>query len=370
MLRLATVAFMILSSYERRDSPFVWVQYADACGIKRYIKTRIRKDDLNKLVKVAKELNRVEAGLLNAKPFSRGSWNWVPAYLRQRYAARSSTRRAYLIQWNWLSAYLQEREVAGPEALNRDIVFGYLDWRRGQTKQKSRRHPGLNTALGELKLLGLVMDEAIRRGQGNENPVRKLSVEREEAPLKPEMTDIEIATIYASPKPDWMHKSFHIALHTALRFGDTAIERSRVNWATKEIVIEEPKGGRRRAFAIQIYPSIRAMIEEFMDSGQAVLWSLPLKERVLTGLYWTRFFRKIGLSHLCFHCTRVSFITRGARGGVPESAMMKMANHASKEIHRIYQRLATADALRYRSQIAIPTYVDATEGSQPETPSG
>lgn len=69
---------------------------------------------------------------------------------------------------------------------------------------------------------------------------------------------------------------------------------------------------------------------------------------------------ELKLGHLCFHCTRVTFITRGARAGVPESAMMKMVNHASKEIHRIYQRLADADALGHRARFAIPTDDAAT----------
>lgn len=358
---------MILSDYERADSPFVWIQYADARSIKRYQKTPIRKDDPDKALKIAKALNRVEADLLANKPQqSNASWNWVADYLRQRYAAKKRTAHIYRIHWDWLSGYMIDAQIAGPGQLDRAGVFAYVDWRTGQTKEKSGRHPQLNTALGELKLLGLVMDEAVRRGLAADNPARKLGIEREEPALKPEMEDAEIETIYRADKPDWMRKSFHIGLHTALRFSDTAIERNRVNWTAKEIVIDKPKGGRKRAFSIQIYPTIRPMIEEFMDSGDKVLWSLPAKERTLTGIYWMRFFRALGLAHLCFHCTRVTFITRGARNGVPEGAMMKMVNHASKEIHRIYQRIASSDALRYRDQIPIPSYADATEQSRRE----
>lgn len=351
---------MILSHYERADSPFVWVQFADACGIKRYIKTGVRKDDPDKAIKVAKVLNRIEGQLLERKPIARASWNWVADYLRHRYSSRPRTRDIYLIQWNWLAAYLDFEHVRNPGVLDRETVFNYIRWRTSQVKQKSRRNPGLNTALGELKLLGLIMDEAVRRGYSSTNPARKLAVERIESALKPEIMDNEIERIYGAPKPDWMHRSFHIGLHTALRFSDTAIERTRVNWTAKEIVIELPKGGRRRAFAIQIYPTIRTMIEDFMDSGEPVLWSLPTKERQLTSLYWHRFFNDLALPHLCFHCTRVTFITRGARGGVPESAMMQMTNHASKEVHRIYQRLAARDAHQYRSLIQIPGPLDST----------
>lgn len=362
---------MILSAYERADSPYVRIQFAPKNQPKQYVKTTIRKDDPDKALKVAKAINRVEAQLLSGTPQQSGaSWNWVPDYLRQRYAAKKRTAHIYRIHWDWLSQYLRHAEIPGPGQLDRAGVFAYVDWRTSQTKQKSGRHPQLNTALGELKLLGLVMDEANRRGLATDNPARKLGIEREEPALKPEMNDTEIEMIYAATKPIWMFRSFHIGLHTALRFSDTAIERSRVNWRAKEIVIDRPKGGRKRAFSIQIYPSIRDMIEEFMDSGENVLWSLPAKERILTGIYWMRFFRERDLSHLCFHCTRVTFISRGARNGVPEGAMMKMVNHASKEIHRIYQRLASSDALRYRKQIPIPSYAVATKRSRRGKSSG
>lgn len=355
-------ASVILSAYERKDSPFVHIQYGDANEVKRYKKTRIRKDDPDKALKVAKALNELEAQLLKGPQKARiGSWAWVSDYLRQRYAANKRTLQIYLIHWNWLRAFFERSEIDGPGQFQRAHAFQYLDWRTSQVKQKSGRSPGINTAIDDLKVLGLILDEAARRNMIEKNEARRLDIKRTEPALKPEIFDQEIETIYPALKEKWMFRSFHIGLHTALRFSDTAIERNRVNWREQEIVIELPKGGRKRAFAIKIYPSIRPMIEEFMDSQEPVLWTLPPKERALVGLTWMHFFRGLGLRHLCFHCTRVSFITRGARAGVPEGMMMLMVNHASKEIHRIYQRLAATDALRYRSQIAIPTYRQPTD---------
>lgn len=355
---------MILSSYERADSPYVRIQFAEKNRPKRYFKTAIRKDDPDKAIKVAKAINGIEAQLLNSAPKqTTQSWNWVASYLRQRYAAKGRTLAIYSIRWNWLLGYMQHARITGPATLDRPAVFAYLDWRRGQTKEKSGRHPGLNTALDELKLLGLIMDEAVTRHLAETNPARKLAIEREETELKPEMSDKEIRTIYKAlrQEPAWMQRSFHLALQTGLRFSDTAIERSRVNLAANHIVIEKPKGGRKRAFGIEIYPEIASMIADLMKGKAKRLWEIPEKERGLNGLIWRRFLDRLGLRHLCFHCTRVTFITRGARAGVPESAMMKLVNHASKEVHRIYQRLAAPDSLRLRRKIRIPTADDATK---------
>ena len=351
-----------LSSYERADSPYVRIQFAEKNRPKRYFKTAIRKDDPDKAIKVAKAINQVEAQLLNAAPKQTAqSWNWVANYIRQRYAAKERTRAIYSIRWDALLGYMIAANIPGPGALDRPAVFAYIDWRRNQTKEKSKRHPGLNTALDEVKLLGLIMDEAITRGLALSNPARKLGIEREETELKPEFTDTEIRAIYTALRacPTWMQRSFHIALQTGLRFSDTAIERPRVSLTNNHIVIEKPKGGRKRAFGIEIYPEIADMIRDFMSGRAKRLWEMPEKERGLNGLIWRRFFDDLGFHHLCFHCTRVTFITRGARAGVPEAAMMQMVNHASKEVHRIYQRLAAPDSLRLRRQFPIPTDADA-----------
>ena len=58
---------------------------------------------------------------------------------------------------------------------------------------------------------------------------------------------------------------------------------------------------------------------------------------------WHRFFRRIGLPHLSFHCTRVTVITRLARAGVPEQQAMRFIGHATLEVHRIYQKLKPGD---------------------------
>ena len=87
----------------------------------------------------------------------------------------------------------------------------------------------------------------------------------------------------------------------------------------------------------------------FITTGSK--WEKPSK-------MWWRFFKQndeLNLPHLTFHCTRVTFITRGAKQGVPQSPMMKLVNHASEEIHRVYQRLVVADVREKLNAIKLPT---------------
>jgi hypothetical protein len=73
---------------------------------------------------------------------------------------------------------------------------------------------------------------------------------------------------------------------------------------------------------------------------------------------WWRFFKQndeLNLPHLTFYCTCVTFITRGAKQSVPQSQMMKLVNHASEEIHRVYQRLVVSDVREELNAIKFQT---------------
>lgn len=356
---------MILSFYERRDSPWVWVQFAARPGEpRRYEKTTVRKDEKQKRQKLARLRAVIEERLAaEAEPEvldSSGAWAWVSAWIGTRFAGR--TQQVYRAHWRWLASFLYDRGLNSPMLLEREHCFEYVEWRKGQVKQRSGRTPKTNTAIGELKLLAQVLDEAIARHLIRENPARRLGIEREDTARKPEITDAELGTIFAAleHEPEWMRRAFLLALQTGLRFADTAITREQVDWPTRVIQIEKPKGGRRKAFAIPIYESIEPLLREWWQTGERAFWSLPEKERPLTGLAWTKFFRRIGLPHLCFHCTRVTFISRGARAGISEGMMMKLVNHASSEVHRVYQRLPPGDAARLVSLISIPQPPGAT----------
>jgi site-specific recombinase XerD len=361
---------MILSFYERKDSPFVWVQYALHPGDpKRYEKTPIRKDETHKRQKKARYRAQLEEQLLAeaeaGEPGTRNEngWSWVLPWIGVRYQGR--TAQVYRAQWRWLREYLEEHEIAAPLLLEREHCYRYVTWRTGAQKQKSGRSilgalrdskprsPKKNTAIGELKFLAQVMDEAkVRRLYRADNPARKLGLEKEKTIAKPEISNDELSSIFAAleTRPAWMSRSFNLALRTGLRSAETRLVRSQVDWPNKLLRIENPKGG--RAFSIPIYSSIEPLIRKWWEGGDEAFWEPP--EGTLSGLSWTKFFREIGLGHLCFHCTRVTFISRGARAGIPEGMMMKLVNHASEEVHRIYQRLPPGDAARLVETIPIP----------------
>ena len=361
---------MILSTYERKDSPWVWVQFArNPDEKKRAEKTTVRKSDPQKRRKIAKFLVDFEARLADEfaglAPVDNAAWRWVADWLAVRFKGR--TLEVYRAHWRSLAEFLAGQDITDPRLITREDCYAYVPWRTRQTKEKSGRHPKRNTAVGELKLLGQVLEEAKRRHLLTENVARKLGIERDEIAEKPAITDAELAIIFPAlaNRPDWMRRAFGLALVTGLRFSDTELHRRQMDWALRVIQVEKPKGGRKKAFAIPIYERAEPLLREWQQEGSDWFWTLPPKERKLTGLAWTKFFREIGLPHLCFHCTRVTFITRGALAGIPEGTMMKLVNHASKEVHRVYQRLPHADAARLVDSVPMP----CPAGAMPHSPS-
>jgi len=376
---------MVITSYERKGSPWVWIQYGQDWRNKRFAKSTVRTDDPNKKRKILRELNRYEAILL-AEPKPKAvtpeeettepaeneaetaaGWKWAKIWLASRYAGQTDTYRVYRVAWRWMSEYLVHARITSPLDLDREKVYEYVPYRMAQVKEKSGRSPCLNTCILELKVLAIVMDEAVRRAAGKGitliNPARKLGIKKEDSDLRPEYTDGDIAKIRAALKlkPQWMQRSWELALLTGMRFGDTSLHRRQVRWGSKDILVEKPKGGRKKEFTIPIYGSIRPMLESWRKEGTEHFWQLPPKEREMIGLEWTAFFRSINMRDYCFHCTRVTFITRGMRGdpangiaGVPETVMCKMVNHASKLINRIYQRWTPDDVRAWGERVAIP----------------
>jgi len=341
---------VILSTYTRKDSPWIWLQFATGPGEKKqYRKTAIRKDDSHRKRKIATALRDLEAELLASgagTTDSKDGWGWVERYLRGRYSSADSaeTLKVYLKQWRPLHEYMEDSEIVAPAMFERGHAYEYLDWRCSQVKEKSGKNVSHNTARGEIKLLGLILDEAVERKFLAKNPARRLGIKPDDPALKPEITKAEELVIRQALADEhaWMQLAFHIGISTGLRRQDCRIARAAVRWESDDILIEKPKGGRAREFAIPIYEKIRGELNELRDSGRPFLFDIP-EEVWSPSMAWRKFFDRLGMPHLCFHCTRVTFITRGMRAGIPETVMMKMVNHGSKLISRIYQRWTAAD---------------------------
>jgi integrase len=69
---------------------------------------------------------------------------------------------------------------------------------------------------------------------------------------------------------------------------------------------------------------------------------------------WQQFFAKLKMPHLCFHCLRVTYVNRLRRAGVPREVAMRLVNHSSELVHRIYQREKVEDVVKWRDVVRFP----------------
>lgn len=341
------------SLYKKDRSPFWWIQYVDGLGHRRNTSTGFRTDDANDTVKA-----RVLRAQLEAKEIDRtggaatsGQWEtWVPHYLK-RHCESARTLQRYSGSWAWVVFWLQEQKLHSPRAITYRKALEYIEWRTSY-KKKTGKTVGRNTAIQELKLLAMIMGEAVRLGHADANPLVSLKVRKDKAAKKPEMSDKEIKEIRKALKaePEWMQIAFDISLHTGCRLRETQLPLSCVDFAENKITFPSPKGGESRAFSIPMPSALRSLFQRLKSERREVTLEFPFQP----SRRWQQFFIKIGKPHLCFHCLRVTFVNRLRRAGVPREAAMRLVNHSSDLVHQIYQREKIDDVAQWRDAVIFP----------------
>jgi len=340
------------SIYRKQNSPFWFIQFIDGNGKRRNKSTEFRADDPGETVQArtlraqleAKELSRT-AGALG------GGWDtWVPSFL-ERHCESPLTHERYLDAWKWLAFWLQNRRFHSPRDITYRNALEYIDWRTSY-KKKTGKTAGRNTAIMELKVLAMLMGEAVRLGHADANPLVSLKLRRDKAAKKPELTDDEIVLVRDAlcEEPEWMQVAFEIALHTGCRLRETRIPLSCIDFAEKKITFPSPKGGEDRAFSIPTPTALQPMFERMRSTKTQFTLDFPFQP----SRRWQQLFIKLKKAHLCFHCLRVTYVNRLRRAGVPRDAVMRLVNHASELVHRVYQREKVEDVAQWRDAVSFP----------------
>lgn len=270
---------------------------------------------------------------------------WVEVFLLERYKNAEKTSARMIGAWHQWQAFLHAQGIRTPRGLDYNSVLGFVAWRRAQIKPSSHKAVSKNTALCDVRVMSVIMREAMRRGFAETNHCEKLGIQKDPAKQKPEMTEAEIELIRAAlvKQPAWMQTCFEIALHQGCRLTETSVPLSAIDADCRTITFAaKGRKGVKHVFTTQLHPALVPLIQRIRREGATVTCELPQ----MAAKEWHFFFKGLNLGHLCFHCTRVTVITRMARAGVPISQAMAFVGHASETIHRVYQRLATTDLAR------------------------
>lgn len=354
-------------------SPYWFIRWKDpVSGVRREEATTYhigRDEDYRLALKLKAQKSLLEAGGAQANPTTRYA-TWVPPFLQHHYANPRTLQRMAII-WTTLEEYLHGLQVYGPEQLRREHCHGYVAWReaRGHQLSKEKKKPiHRNTIVLELKLLGLIQQEAVERKWIESNVAYRLGIERGRTAHRAELTPHAAAIIRAAiaaklqataqPHPNnphqaserrnalFLHASFEIAMHQGIRLAETYFHlRDHVDWQAGYITFRA-KG--KDDYEAPMNPALRPLLEQWRDEGREWTYEPPH----LPSLVWFKFMDKLRAKHpelrkVSFHGTRVHVISQLHETGAPEKVAMEMVNHASTTIHRKYRRVRHREIAQY-----------------------
>jgi integrase len=323
--------------YRRARSPFWWIEYTDLAGKRRQESTKFRYEVAVESRK-AHDLRR-ELAARESERFGRGEvWDaWVPRFLEQRYSGFTLGR--YKNSWKNLSAFLRTRDIVIPRQLTRMHVREFVDWRQQRHTELGVYEVCKNTALTEIKLLRILMGEAVACGFAPSNPCLRLDIKKDPSPKKPRITEAEHQKILRALKnePEWMQISYAIAWQQGCRFSETCLPLKDVD-LRRGVIGFRTKGEKDSIAEFPLSPNLRPLFQKLIKSGRKMTYEMP----AMPGKAWWQFFKRIKLPHLCFHCTRVTFITRCYESGIPRDSVMRLVGHSSTAAHEIYPRLSAS----------------------------
>lgn len=338
--------------YRKNRSPFWYVQYLDSERKKHDKSTGFRADDPNDTAKARAFRADLESAEHRGAPVQKGAgWDWVPKFF-ERHCVTEQTLRRYEDAWKWLALWLQRQRIHVPRQLTYRLGVEYVDWRI-TFRKRTGKVVARNTAILELKLLSQIMGESVRLGYADANPLVSMKIRRDKAAKKPEITDVEIHEIRRAlqNEPTWMQVSFEISLNTGCRLRETRIPFSCIDFLERKVTFPCPKGGEERAFSIPMPTALESLFRRLASKGRQYTLEFPFQP----SRRWQQFFIKIKKEHLCFHCLRVTYVNRLRRAGVPREVAMRLVNHSSELIHKIYQREKIEDVVKWRDAVCFPS---------------
>jgi len=335
--------------YQRKGSPYHWISYKHPITGKRiYEGTGLKVSSRNETrLAHARVLEISAKELAVTRIVAAEAWSyWVEPFLNSKYstAAQLRTLERYKTSWRNIVPFLEERGLRFPRQLHRVDLYAYIEWRK-ITRNERVRPCAFNTARHEIKMLGMILSEAVARGYCVRNVARDLS-------LKTTRDIMEIRRRLES-EPDWMRVSFETSIHQGTRLRATQVDLHQdVDWAAGTITFHE-KGN--RLLTVPIAPELRPLLERRRDEGHRFSCLLPRGASTA----WRSFFNKMGRKDFCFHCCRVTTVSRLARAGISEALATRYVGHASTEIHRSYQRLGVRDLVACHVTVAGTVGVDS-----------
>ena len=319
------------SVIKRKQSPY-WYISKKIAGRWKVISTRYRTDDPTATAKA-----KAEAAMASVEEnlgVRHASSEWVAGCI-ERMPVCDLTRLRYREAWYVLSLYMFEASVT-LDAFDVAHANLFIEWRMSRKPKNKYIFPCRNTALQELKILKIIQKQARLLGKMSVRPMDDFVMRASPRKIKPALTDEQIKKI-RERLPDcapWMSIAFEIALATGCRLSETSIPMDCIDLKNNTMTFPCPKGGASKSFSIPIPTSILPLLTRLAQSKVPRTCFLPTNDskpfRVL--------FDRLGYKDICFHSLRVTRVTRLRQSGVSARDAMRLVNHSSELVHKLYDR--------------------------------
>jgi hypothetical protein len=337
---------------EKKRSPFWYIRrrnletnaWEEKC-------TKLRRDDPKESAKALKLVAKTSTEEIIAKPRCGENFSeWVPDYIRDHYATKPLTLERNLYFWRTIHVFLHENGIKHPKEIRYEHATGYMAWRKG----KEGNHAAHNTARNEVKFLAFLMSEAIRRELADRNPIALARIELAPAKPKREVTDPEIRAFrdeFAKEEP-WMATTFELLINLGCRFTEARVAKDRIDFKRLTIQLTDSK---RDPLDPRKYFST-PMSQQLAEFLKGITWydgyTMPEPTRMMN----RNFNRALNrAAHgVTSHCCRVSFISRCHRAGLSEHEAMRLVNHSTRMVHRLYSKLNVEDARSAMLKVPLP----------------
>lgn len=267
------------------------------------------------------------------------------------------TLTRWLSIWKTLKIFFEANRIHTPRDLTRQHCFDYFPWRitperETETQMKARKKLGLhkatrNTALLEMRTLGVIMKEAVFSGYAPANPCRELGLGKAEENKPVELTDKALeeleANIQNAPEPERtiLWRSYLIAIKHGVRISETCVNPMR------DVLLREPntseitfyqKGGRVRTKPL--HPDLFQMFKELQGAKATATFPKPINFQA----FWWKRINGWGMREtygkVCFHSLRVTVQNKLRRAGINDEIRRAYLSHERKgDVHSGYSRI-------------------------------
>ena len=254
---------------------------------------------------------------------------WVLSWFDYKYD-NPNTNTRYKNAWYHLSLFLDKYNVHHPNAVTYQLCHKYMEERS--------QHCSWNTALVELRGLGAVEQEAVRRGYIQANPCTRLKLKRKNTKEKREISQDELEYIDTRIHscPEWMQDAWLVGLKQGCRLSEVKVRMADVD-EKHGVITFHVKGG--KTHSAPLHKDLLPLVARRREQGSEYLVDLPMYASKLI-IQWLR---SIDVQDISFHCLRVTVVTRLARAGYSETQTMEYVGHCSEMVHSIYRKLKPAD---------------------------